>query len=704
MQIFVRSALLFACASACSYAQNDWPTYGHDPGGMRYSPLTKIDQNNVAKLRRAWTYHTGDAGNQFETTPIVAGNRMYLSTQTARVVALEPETGKELWSYDPKVQRPREHRGVSYWPGDRNTPARILLGTGDGRLIALDAATGKPVPQFGAGGTVDLKDGVAGGFPRASYALTSPPAIYKDLVIVGPSTPEGPSQGPSGDPRAFDVRTGKLVWRFHTVPQPGEPGSDTWGTDGTRQRSGPSLWGLINVDVKNGLVLLSTGNPADSWYGADRKGTNLYANCVVALDAATGKLRWHFQLTHHDIFDFDLPGGPALIEITRAGRKVPAVAQITKAGLLFLLDGLTGKPLFGVEERPAPKSDMPGEEAWPTQPFPLKPPPLARITALRKEELTHRTPEAARFCEDWFAKVKSGGLYTPYGAQTTVVLPGAMGGGNWGSVAFDPKLGYVFVNTSNMGIMGHLVPSPGAAMPYRNESGYARFVDQDRYPCQAPPWGELSAVDANTGDIAWRVPLGNYEELAAQGMTKTGAPNVGGAIATASGLVFIAATNDSRLRAFSSKTGEEVWSARMEASGNATPITFLGRDGQQYVVIAAGGPAHFRNVADNSAPKADSLIAFSLNGKQADPVMTTAIPAPRTVAAAPAGDPLPEASGKAEVMRVCTPCHGTETFTGTRMTREQWKAEVDNMVGRGAQGTASEIQAVVDYLARHLAK
>ena len=689
----LKSIALLVGIAAVALAQKDWPTYGHDPGGMRYSPLNQINTTNVRKLHRAWTYHTGNTGSQFETTPIVVNNRMYFSTQTSRIVALEPETGKEIWTYDPKVRRPREHRGVAYWPGDRKTPPRIVFGTGDGRLIVLDAATGKPAPEFGDNGQIDLRAGVADGFPQSGYGITSPPAIYKDLVIVAPSTPEGPGHGPSGDPRAFDVHTGKLVWRFHTVPQPGEPGNETWGPDGWKQRSGPSAWGLINVDVDRGLVLMSTGNPADSWYGGDRKGTNLYANCVLALDAATGKLKWHFQLTHHDIFDYDVPGGPALIQSNRK----PVVAQITKMGFLFLLDEATGKPVFGVEERPVPKSDVPGEETWPTQPFPVKPPPLAR-TSIRRDELSKRTPEAERYCAELFDSLRTGDVYTPFGSKTTLAFPGAMGGGNWGSVSFDPTLGYVFVNTSNLGTMGRLTPSaPGAAVPVRNDTGYARFVDQERYPCQQPPWGELTAVNANTGDIAWKAPLGNYDEL---GWKNTGTPNVGGSIATAGGLVFIAATNDSRIRAFSSKSGEELWSARMEATGNATPITYQGHDGQQYIVIAAGGPGHLRNVANTSDTKADSLVAFSLTGRAAEPDFTTSSARPASIA--PATAVLPDAKGKQEVIRMCTSCHGAATFAASRMTRGEWKAEVDNMIARGARGSDAEVDAVIDYLAQNL--
>jgi glucose dehydrogenase len=686
------AAIGVVCAlgiSAQSDGQNDWSAYGHDPGGTKYSPLTQIEPATVARLARAWTYHTGEQGTQFESTPLVIGGVMYVSTQRQRVVALDPETGTELWKYDPKVRNSREHRGVAYWPGDAGIPPRIVFGTGDGRLIALDAKTGEPAGGFGENGAVDVRAGVTENFPTAGLAITSPPAIYRNLAIVGGSTPEGPSRGPSGDPRAYDLRTGTLVWRFHLVPQPGEPGNDTWGPDGWKDRSGPSLWAGMTVDAERGLVFLPTGNAADSFYGGDRKGTNLYANCVVALDAATGKLRWYFQMVHHDIFDYDAPAPPALIDVTQGGRRIPAVAQITKMGLLFILDRMTGKPIFGVEERAVPKSDVPGEDAWPTQPFPLKPPPLARISMTR-EEISRRTPESERYCTQLFDTLVGKKLYTPYGTQTTLVFPGAMGGGNWGGVSFDPKLGYVFVNTSNMGAIGHLVPSaPGAPMAYRNESGYARFLDQDRYPCQQPPWGELTAVNANTGDIAWKVPLPT--------------PNVGGTIATAGGLVFLAATNDATFRAFDSKTGKQVWSASLDATGNATPVTYLGRSGKQYVAIVAGGPAHLRNVGDTSNDRGDSLIAFALS--QSPVIQPSSGVRP---AQAPATSPmvqLPEAPGKDVVVRMCTTsCHGMDTFSSNRMDAAEWAQVITDMQSRGAQGSADDIRIAIDYLGRNLGK
>jgi quinoprotein glucose dehydrogenase len=599
---------LIACASA---QENEWPVYGHDAGGARFSPLKQITAENVGKLRRAWTYHTGDSGS-FETTPIVVDHVMYLSTQSQKIVALEPETGKEIWKFDPK-SRVRELRGVSYWPGDKETRPRIVFGTEDGRLIALEAKTGQPARSFGDNGTLNLRTGITEGLPASvQYSVTSPPAIYRDLVIVGPSTQENGSKGPSGDPRAFDMHTGKLVWRFHTVPQPGEPGNDTWGPDGWKNRSGPSLWGPMTLDVERGMVFLPVGNPADSFYGADRKGTNLYSNSVVALDAATGKLRWHYQLIHHDIFDYDVDAPPALVEVNRNGTKTPAVAEITKSGLMFILDRLTGKPVFGVEERPVPASDVPGEASWPTQPFPVKPLPIARLT-VKREEITKRTPEAEKYCTEQFDSLVHSGPYTPYGMKPALRFPSTMGGGNWGGVAFDAGLGLIFTNATDLGGTGYMAAAPeGSAVPYRNMGGYARWVDKEAYPCQQPPWGELMAVDTSTGDFAWRVPLGNYDQLEEQGMKNTGTPTLGGPIATAGGLVFIAATLDAKFRAFESRTGKELWSAKLDGAALTVPITYLGKDGKQYVVVAAGGPGRFRSIDPNKGPSTDTVIAFTL--------------------------------------------------------------------------------------------
>ena len=601
----------FTMGAALLFAQDaaEWPSYGRDPGGTKYSPLDQINAKNVGALVRAWSYHTGEPGGTWENTPIVVGGVMYFATRTNRVVALEPETGKELWVYDPKSTRVSEHRGVSYWPGDSQTKPRIILAT-EGRLIELDAKSGKPALDFGDNGEVNLRVGVADDYPKAHYAITSPPAIYKRLIILGPSTQEGPSKGPSGDPRAFDAQTGKLVWRFHAVPRPGERGNETWGPDGWKDRAGPSAWGAMTIDAERGLVFMPLGNPADSFYGADRKGMNLYANSVVALDAATGNLRWYFQIVHHDLFDFDVAAPPSLIEATENGKRVPAVVEFSKNGLLYVLDRLTGKPVWGVEERPVPASDVPDEESWPTQPFPLKPPPLTRISMTR-DEVSNISPEAHAYCLEQFEKFKTLGPFTPFSIkEPRLTFPSSMGGADWAGVSYDPKLGYIFANASNLGQTGQMAPSPpGSPMPYRNQGAYARFVDKQGYPCNQPPWGEFSAVDTHTGDVVWRIPLGSYDEMEAKGLKHLGAINLGGSIATGGGVLFIAATADAKFRAFESRTGKELWLTKLETVGNATPITYRGRNGKQYVVIVAGGPGHLR---ESPIPPSDVVIAFAL--------------------------------------------------------------------------------------------
>jgi quinoprotein glucose dehydrogenase len=599
----------------------EWRTYGGDAGGTRFSPLTQINRQNVNQLKRVWTYHTGEverSGNAtdrhrvapFESTPLVVDGILYVSTPSSRVIALDAETGAEIWKFDAqeKSGKPRQyfqHRGVAYWQSENGQDRRILYGTFDGRLIALDAKTGKPCGGFGTGGTIDLRAGLEGDLPGAEYSITSAPAIYKNLVITGAAVPEFPSKGPSGAVRAFDVRTGKPEWEFHTIPRPGETGHETWQGDDWKDRTGANVWSTMSVDTERGLVFLPIGSASYDFYGADRKGADLFANSLVALNANTGKLAWFFQMVHHDIWDYDMPAQPVLITVRRGGKQIPAVAQVTKMGFVFVLDRLTGKPLFPVEERPVPQSEVPGEVSSPTQPFPLKPPPLVRQT-FAESDISDVTPGARRYCTDLFHTLQHRGMYTPYGLRMTLVVPGTLGGGNWSAGSYDGASGLLFVNANELGAIGELEPqAEGAPEKYRRNSKggeYARFWDEHEWPCQKPPWGTLSAIDVNSGEIVWKVPLGSVDGLPG----KTGTPNLGGSIVT-NGLVFIGAATDRKFRAFDAKTGEELWAAELETSAHATPVTYLGkRTKKQFVVIAAGGGGYFQG------PVSDTLAAYAL--------------------------------------------------------------------------------------------
>ena len=472
-----------------------------------------------------------------------------------------------------------------------------------------------------------------------------------------------------------------------------------------------AIWGLITVDTERGLVFLPTGNPGGSFYGGDRPGDNLYSVSVLALDANTGKYKWHYQTTRHDVFDADLAAAPALIDVVQNGKRIPAVAQITKmGGMLFILDRLTGKPIFAVEERKVPASHVPGEKVSPTQPIPLKPAPWARL-GMTKAEITKVTPESNKFCTEWWEREQmyNDGPYTPYGAKgVTVVFSGTIGGGNWGGTAFNPQLGYVFVNTSNLATLGRMVPDPQSPGQYRNDLAYTRFWDDNHYPCQAPPWGELVAVNVNTGDVAWKVPLGIHPELVAKGIPPTGTVNLGGPIATASGLVFIGATKDRRFRAFDAKTGKELWYAELEAQAAATPMTFMGKNGTQYVVVAAGGPGDTDRGGTEQYPQ--KLVAFALSDRMtpADSRRTEtakrrrAAPAPQTRGAGHrhASDAASLAEGKALTEKVCTTCHGLEAETANGRTPEGWKAVVDAMIAMGANANETEAKIITDYLSR----
>jgi glucose dehydrogenase len=594
----------------------DWPYYGHDPGARRFSPLTQISPQNVAMLTRAWTFDTGAGGMQ--VTPLVIDGVMYV-TAGANIFALEPETARVLWKFS---NTDMSRRGLAYWPGDAQTGARFFTGAGDGRMIAVDVKTGTLAAEFGTGGSIDLKASVSVDGGKGSFGLPSPPAVYRDIVITGGTNGEGaPATGRLyGDVRGWDARTGRMLWTFHTVPRPGEPGSETWPEGAYKNRSGTNAWGFMTVDVARGLVFVPLGSPTADFYGADRHGNNLYGNSLVALDATTGKLKWYQQLVHHDLWDYDPAAPPTLVEARRGGQAIPAVAQTTKMGLLFMFNRVTGEPLFGMEELPVPQTVVPGEFTAKTQPFPIKPPPLARLKFDPSKDFYTLTPEHAAFCKGVWEKHEmfADGPYAPMPLKGNVVtFPSTLGGGGFGGVSYNPQLGLVFVNVSHLGMVGRMElrknPDTGETTYVKNSplgGAYGRFWNpENRIPCSAPPFGELVAVNANTGDVAWRVPLGIVEELEAKGIRNTGALNLGGSMATASGLVFIGATADSRFRAFDAKTGKELWVTKIDADAKAAPMTFLGRDGRQYVVIMAGGGLQLSKTTPASG---QNLVAFAL--------------------------------------------------------------------------------------------
>jgi quinoprotein glucose dehydrogenase len=498
---------------------------------------------------------------------------------------------------------------VALWTDEATCARRVLLGTTDGRLLSVDARTGKLDPAFGEGGTVDLRAGAGRELETTFYGLTSPPGIYRDIVILGVSNGEGKRAEAPGDIRAFDVRTGEERWRFHTIPHPGEPGHEGWKGDDWRGRGGANAWGGVTIDEERGLVFAGTGSATYDFYGADRKGPNLYANSILALDATTGKLRWHFQTVHHDIWDYDLATPPNLVTVRRDGKDVPAVAQVTKTGFVFVLDRLTGEPLFPVEERPVPASTVPGEELSPTQPFPVRPAPLARQTPLRRDEVGGVTPEHDRFCKDLFDQAKvSGGIFTPLDTALTLSVPGTMGGADWSGASFDPTTRYLYVSETEAGAMGTLVP--GGELGFRRVSppSYRFWEPDSKWSCQPPPWGTLNAIDLDSGEIVWRVPLGAFDALTEKGIPPTGTPNLGGSAVTAGGLVFIASTMDARFRAFDARTGQELWSAALPAAGYAAPAVYQTSAGKQFVVIAAGGGGKW------GTPSGDAFVAFALDG------------------------------------------------------------------------------------------
>ncbi len=630
-----------AAEPASSVADAEWPHYGRDAGGTRFSPLTQINTNNVADLKVAWTFSTGDfshddgsegpqesCGNchtgesKFETTPILVDDRLFVSTPLNRVIALDPGTGTELWRFDPVVKTDIDRnegfisRGVSYWRGDGDTgpcAARVYLGTIDARLFALDAETGEPCQDFGDAGLVRLDVGV-GDVQEGQYGMTSPAAVLGDIVVLGSSMGDNRRVDMErGIVRGYDARTGEMLWSWDPIPRdPTDPAYETWTPEAAAITGGGNAWAPLSADPARGLVFVPTGSAAPDFYGGERLGSNLYTNSVVALQASTGEVVWHYQVVHHDLWDYDVAAQPTLTTVRRDGQDVPAVIVATKMGWVFVLHRDTGEPLFEVEERPVPASTVPGEEAWPTQPFPLVPPPLHPLS-LTPEEAWGPTPEDQAACLTLLEGMTFEGMFTPPGLEQTLMYPGFGGGINWGGVAVDRETGVMITNVARIPMWVQLVPR-GEGETWGNQIGTPYHMNRGQVgspsglPCNPPTFGNLVAVDLESGEVLWESPLGVHPELAqVPEAAEWGSIGLGGPIVTGGGLVFIGASRDDFLRAYDLGSGAEVWKGPLPAGGQATPMTYE-YQGTQYVVIAAGGHGSL------GTTPGDYVVAFALGG------------------------------------------------------------------------------------------
>ncbi len=635
----------------------EWPAYGNDAGSSRHSPLTEITQANVAGLKVAWTYHTGDISDgkgtwngqpvrvksTFEATPLMSDGTLYFPTPFNRIVALDAETGREKWTFDPKLDRIGSYgddftsRGLALRIDSAlasGQPCRKTLyeATLDGRLIAVDAETGSACAAFGAAGQVSLKTGInlSSGIDHViagEYHFTSAPAVVGRVVVVGSAINDNDRvQMPSGVVRAYDARTGALVWAWDAIPRdPADPARSTW-RNGADRTGAANVWGPLSADPDHDLVFLPTTSPSPDYYGGERQGANLYADSVVALRASTGKLVWAFQVVHHNLWDYDVPSAPSLIEVERGGKRIAALAQATKMGHLFILDRDTGQPVLPVEERPVPQDGAPGEWLSPTQPFPVATPSLVP-NRLEPQDAWGLTPWSRAECRDLIAGLRREGIFTPPGLKPSLQYPGNAGGTNWGGVSFDRARGLILVNQTTLAFIVQLIPRAQVTGPHSHSGGHEDgweyapmkgtpyvmrrkpLLSSSGLPCAPPPWGTLAAVDAATGKIRWQVPLGTVRELAPVPLPiGWGTPTLGGPLTTTAGLTFIGATMDSTFRGFDSETGRELWHAYLPASAVATPMTYRAHPGgRQYVVVAAGGHGKVDGIK-----LGDSLVAFAL--------------------------------------------------------------------------------------------
>ena len=694
------SFLAFAFLISCSQPNDQykgWRIKGGTADGIQYSQLNQITKENVGTLQVAWSYRTHDADTiknrtQLQCNPIIVDGVLYATSAKLKAFAVEAATGKELWKFEPGEENPGlgVNRGVTYW--EEGEDKRILYSFGE-NLYAIDARTGKKIETFGTEGRVSLKEGLGDRAAKLMVLSNTPGVIYKNLIIMGSRVHEGPIAAP-GHLRAFDVKTGKLVWVFHTIPQPGEPGYETWPEDAWKRVGGANAWAGMSVDHKRGLVFASTGSASFDFYGGNRKGQNLYANCVLALNAETGERKWHYQIIHHDMWDRDLPASPVLVTVNHDGKKIDAVVQVTKSGYAYLFNRENGEPLFPIEEIPVPSSDLDGEEAWPTQPIPTKPAPFAR-QVFTEDMINTITPEGEAYVKEKFKGLRTGRQFIPPSKEGTIVFPGFDGGAEWGGSSFDPESGVLYVNANEMpwilqmvdvrmkgdawagislyrthcatchgidrGGDGHVFPAiKNLQEKYNKESlkkfvltgkgvmpafshlsdtdrdaiaryvldlqertadekkgsferdpdilysntGYNRFLTPEGYPAVEPPWGTLNAIDLNKGEIKWQVPLGEFKELKDKGVPATGTENYGGSVATAGGVIFIAATRDEKFRAFDKETGKILFEYQLPSAGYATPSVYQ-VDGKQYVVIACGG-------GKMGTKSGDSYVAFAL--------------------------------------------------------------------------------------------
>jgi quinoprotein glucose dehydrogenase len=623
---------------------SDWTAYGGDAGGNRFADTAQIDRGNVDRLKIAWTYRTGELGVgfaradklAFETTPILASGTLYLSTPTNIVIALDPAKGTEQWRYDPHIPRNVRYteatsRGVASWfdsAAEASAPCshRIFIGTLDARLIAIDGRNGQPCKGFGTDGAVDLTTGIRIR-DRGDYVVTSPPAIYRDVVIVGSSIGDNRAVDvEKGTVRAFDARTGALLWSWDPLPDAAAsnlPAAVLPRNAGEGLRAGAAnAWSTFAVDAGTGLVFIPTGSASPDYFGGERPGDNRFANSLVALHALTGKLAWHRQLVHHDLWDYDVPAQPMLVDLERDGKSIAAVVQATKTGQLFVFDRETGEPVFEIVERAVPTSDVPGEQISPTQPFPVTP-ALVSHAAVTPQDAWGLTFIDRGKCRELIGRYRSEGIFTPPSLQGTIVSPGYGGGVNWGSLAFDGDRQLVLAAVNHLPTVATLIPRAKlAAQRKQPEWARSEFAAQEGtpyglrrepllsplgMPCTAPPWGTLAAVDLRRNTIRWQIVLGSTRDATPWYFPRyeLGMPNAGGPMITAGGLVFIGAATDNYLRAFDIDTGRQLWRGRLPAGGQATPMSYES-NGKQFVVIAAGGHGGLKTT------RGDYVVAFAL--------------------------------------------------------------------------------------------